>query len=477
MYRLLALFLGIVLTLMFISLSSEASADILRWQELESAGYPLTVEGLRSALKKGDTNIVGMALGCAVEKGYHELVPDIRKFESALDLKDVEQRNASLWYTTTKCLFALDAGMSAQELSQRVEIIRRQALQGKGDVVAYTLLIAANKYKGINIRDDLFLLAHPGRLMASPKSEVFSDLFKLYGSEINADDIAELKKAWETAPSSNPEELQESQIVNMAFQLLEKGYMPTHKGLKEIIDNNDRETMPLCLEYANRSALNVYFSVRKYEKSLNLDVPDDLHMWLATTKFFFSGYITIEDSEVQSRLTVLRKLLYSGKGDKDAYEAFIAVHNRFRERTKSNVKVDLLKLAHPGEPLSDMKERIITDLFQYYHDTLTESECADLKTWWDGNDKMQELIAKLKSPSTGNSGKPVATAVAKLPSNEPSKPATLTPASPRRNSPARENERRSILVKKYAAGALATIVVVMTFVIVSRLRRRHPEEK
>ena len=310
-----------------------------------------------------------------------------------------------------------------------------------------------------------------------------AELFDLYGDSLTNEELADLRKAWEGVSEGRDKAM-------MALDLVQLGYAPTRDDIVRILKERDHKALALGLEYAILRNFDLPNTARAYQKQLNLDDPSDRREWLLATRYLLavSGHL-MPGQEKEERLEVIRRYLFSGAGDKDAYAALVALAQLRKtdgEILKGiqasgldlsafgfkvvDVKSDVLRLAHPGEPLNDMKEQVITALLEWFADTLTDPERAELKDAWKDNSPMLALFNEKAAPVQERAQKATKQS---LPPPPAAKNASTTAPSKVKAPVA----ARPASAKKYIAGILAAAALLVTGVVVSRLKRHHREEK
>ena len=168
---------------------------------LERLGYQLTERDLNRALQKRDVEALQPCLDYAVRKGFTALVPAIRKWRDSLDLKLYYKR--CMWFRFTAALYALDNDIPEDALAKELTEIRKAIFQKKVKsvpIAAYMALLAAGKYKGVDIEEDLRHLAKTTIMGRVSGDGVILDLFERYGDRQDQDTVKELLAAWPDRP-------------------------------------------------------------------------------------------------------------------------------------------------------------------------------------------------------------------------------------------------------------------------------------
>jgi hypothetical protein len=358
---------------------------------LKMKGYTPGIESVKKILKDRTLDVLYDALGYIADENYVQLIPDVHRYEKGLNVEEYSDREE--WYATTRCLLKVDKNMSEEELVDRVELLRVYAFRKKGERSAYDVLLVAQEYKGVDIKADLLQLARPGDPSPALKHLVIDRLFDLYGGHLDASEVDDLRKAWQGSVPG-------AEKIRLAFDLLDRGYHPTVAGMQEILRSGDRQAASTCLSYIRRTrSVGLTHFVRRFMKQLNPEEKADWKDWLAAAECRFATDTSMSVEDTEKILEVIRRHLFQGEGDAGAYEVLVALHARRDVGRVVDVKSDFLRLARPGNPLSDMKERIVGDLFEQYGPLVRPEELADLKRAWEGNDKMIALIGELDARS------------------------------------------------------------------------------
>lgn len=210
-YRIVSL--SIFIVYVFSSHFCVYASELKPWESiLKKKGYELSEEGVRQALETREFELLIPSLKYIEKKRYSNLTSNVKSsfvYWEAYD-SNYFQLPESSKLIFISCLFSIDTKMSQNEINVYMARIRRMLYEvKKGDkdylgspTHAYVALVAAKKYKGVDIFDDLLFISITNTFNRRPKhSPSISDLFKYYGDEITDSDIDMLLENWSDWPA------------------------------------------------------------------------------------------------------------------------------------------------------------------------------------------------------------------------------------------------------------------------------------
>lgn len=172
-------------------LNNDTSIDFAR--KLAERGYEPSEAGMREVLTARDRGATLFCLKYIEQEQFVNLLPDVESYLAFLEDGEryVDEGSRLL---VVQCILAIDKTMTPEVLDGYMKRIRRLLHDvGPGDkdyrgvpIHAYNALLAAQKYKAVDIYDDLLYLSVTNRMKAPSETE---HLFDLYGDRVSESDI------------------------------------------------------------------------------------------------------------------------------------------------------------------------------------------------------------------------------------------------------------------------------------------------
>ena len=188
----------------FVSVSVFGSeVDVKRM--LLNSGYELSVDGLRSAFSNKDESAINYALNyISRDENRHEFYPLVQDVKHRMAEMDDSKTGRFFYAYCLKALFSIETDMTKEDEDRYLDRMRHQAyvLDEAADVLR--TFLAAQKYRGTDIRLDLYNMIRTGMLSRTghhTHTRVATDaLFERYGESLTASEVESMRRAWEDAP-------------------------------------------------------------------------------------------------------------------------------------------------------------------------------------------------------------------------------------------------------------------------------------